>query len=54
MFEKHPEAKGVFGLKNATTEQALDDYRVKAQALIIEDTIGGLWKILFLHSWFIF
>uniref|UniRef100_A0A914UQU6 Uncharacterized protein n=1 Tax=Plectus sambesii TaxID=2011161 RepID=A0A914UQU6_9BILA len=40
LFDKYPMSRAVFGLKGSNKEFALADYRVKRQALIIEDTIG--------------
>lgn len=40
LFDKYPASRAVFGLKGTTKEYALADYRVKRQALIVEDTIG--------------
>lgn len=39
VFDKHPESRAVFGLRNASMAVMMNDERVRRQAAIIQDTI---------------
>ena len=40
IFEKFPDAKGVFGMANARVDTIINDSRVRRQAFVIQDSIG--------------
>jgi hypothetical protein len=40
VFERHPESKGVFGMKDAHITTIMNDARVRRQAMVMQDTIG--------------